>query len=557
MRTKTTEGDLQVQAIAGSHVIVLAFDWVPHRVQELQGYALHRTDLSTGRADWVDGQKRYRSTDPGTPKGAAVSTRKHPVQGFQWGDYTVEPGVEYHYRVLALGGVPGALTVLAEATVAVRTIVRTHSGHAVHFNRGAVAAQEYARRFQNRSPEDVPDHRAFDWLSRGLLEALLAFIKQARAGDALRVAIYEARYADVLQALAEARQRGVDVKLIYDAKKNGDDHDPAYPREENIGFIEAAGLTECAIARESNPSYIAHNKFIVLLQQDLPAAVWLGSVNWSQNGFFGQLNAGHEVWNHDIAMQFHAYWNQLADDPDGAALRSQLTEAHPLPDVWPAGATPVFSPRLGRDALDRYIDGISAADVVMLTLAFSIDDKLGAALIPASPGLRYVLMDGVKGNKTQVDKIAGTVRQIRAAESGRVAIGAYLRTNALDQFLLERCNDMAEHVQFVHTKFMLLDPLGAHPVVIAGSANFSVASSKQNDEHMLVIAGDEEVADIYLGEFMRSYAHYAFRDAVQSAIKAGVPFDSKPLNEDCTWAAAYFGAGFKSRQRQYFAHGTV
>ena len=32
---------------------------------------------------------------------------------------------------------------------------------------------------------------------------------------------------------------------------------------------------------------------------------------------------------------------------------------------------------------------------------------------------------------------------------------------------------------------------------------------------MLVIAGDHEVADIYLGEFMRSYTHYAFRDALR------------------------------------------
>lgn len=557
MRATTTEGDLHVHAIAGSHVVVLGFDWVPQRAGELQGFAVHRTDLSTGHADWITGQKRFRSTDPGTPKGVSVSTRKHPVQGFQWGDYTVQPGVDYRYQVLALGGMPHALTVLADVTVTVRTIVRTVSGHAVHFNRGAVAAQEYARRFQNRAPEDVPNQQAFTWLSRGLREALLAFIGQSQAGDALRIAIYEARRTDVLQALVAARQRGVDVKLIYDAKENGDDNAPSFPREENIGFIEAADLANCAIARASNPGYIAHNKFIVLLKQGTPAAVWFGSVNWSQNGLFGQLNAGHELWDSTVATRFLTYWDQLASDPEAAVLRHQLTEALPLPAIWPPGATPVFSPRAGREALDRYIEEIPGADVVMLTLAFSIDDKLAEALVPEAPGLRYVLMDGVKGNKKQVDKITRIVKAIRAAESGRVAIGAYLRTNALDQFLLERSNAMAEHVQYVHTKFMLVDPLGARPLVITGSANFSLASSKQNDEDMLVIAGDQEVADIYLGEFMRSYAHYAFRDAVGSAIKAGETFDSKPLNEDCSWAAAYFDAGFKSRQRQYFAHGTV
>nr|WP_315399672.1 phospholipase D-like domain-containing protein [uncultured Duganella sp.] len=557
MRAQRTEGDLHVQAIAGSHVVIFGFDWPAARAGELQGFALHRTDHHSGRADWLQSQKRYRSTDPGTATGTPVSTRQHPLQTFQWADYTAAPDTDYTYRAVALGGTPAALTVLAEASVTVRTAARTASGHAVHFNRGAVAAQEYARRFHNRAPEDVPNGQAFDWLSRGLLESLLAFIGRAGAGDALRVAIYEARHAPVLAALRQARERGADVLLVYDAKQNGDDDSPAFPREENSDQIAAAGLSDVAIAREKNPSYIAHNKFLVLSRQGAPAAVWSGSVNWSQNGFFGQLNSGHEVWDAPLARQFLAYWELLVADPAGAELRQAVAAAFPLPAAWPDGCTPVFSPRPERDALDRYIGAIDGADAVLLTLAFSIDTQLGQALTPDSPGLRYLLMDGLKGNKTQVDKLKQPVRQIRATESGRVAIGAYLRTSALDQFLLERSNDMAQHVQFVHTKFMLVDPLGARPLVITGSANFSVASSRQNDENMLVIAGDDDVADIYLGEFMRSYTHYAFRDAVKSAALSGAPFEVKPLNEDRSWAADYFGTGFRSRQRRYFSRSTI
>jgi hypothetical protein len=557
MRAQRTEGDLHVQAIAGSHVVVFGFDWPEARAGELQGFALHRTDHSTGRADWLESQKRYLATDPGTGRGEKVSTRRHPLQTFQWADYTVQPDVDYTYRAVALGGTPATLAPLAEATVAVRTVTRTATGHAVHFNRGAVAAQEYARRFSNLAPEDVPNGQAFEWLGRGLLESLLAFIAQAQAGDALHVAIYEARHAPVLEALRQARDRGADIQLIYDAKQNGDDNNPAFPREENIGQIETAHLENSAIPREKNPSYIAHNKFLVLSKQGAPAAVWGGSLNWSENGFFGQLNAGHEVWDAQVAQQFLAYWELLAPDPGGADLREAIGAAFPLPVQWPDGCTPVFSPRKERDALDRYIAEIGQADAVLLTLAFSIDTQLGQALTLEHAGLRYVLMDGLKGNKQQVDKLTQTVKQIRATESGRVAIGAYLRTNALDQFLLERSNAMAQHVQFIHTKFMLLDPLGARPLVITGSANFSVASSKQNDENMLVIAGDQEVADIYLGEFMRSYTHYAFRDAVRSASLSGAPFVGKPLNEDRSWAADYFGPGFRSRQRQYFSRSTV
>ena len=64
------------------------------------------------------------------------------------------------------------------------------------------------------------------------------------------------------------------------------------------------------------------------------------------------------------------------------------------------------------------------------------------------------------------------------------------------------------NVRFVHTKYMLVDPLGERPVVVTGSANFSEASTNANNENMVVIRQDQRVADIYVGEFMRLYSHY-------------------------------------------------
>ena len=67
---------------------------------------------------------------------------------------------------------------------------------------------------------------------------------------------------------------------------------------------------------------------------------------------------------------------------------------------------------------------------------------------------------------------------------------------------------------YVHTKYMLADPLGPEPVVVVGSANFSGRVDDRNDENMLVIRGNAAVADIYLGEFMRLFSHYAFRESL-------------------------------------------
>ena len=60
-------------------------------------------------------------------------------------------------------------------------------------------------------------------------------------------------------------------------------------------------------------------------------------------------------------------------------------------------------------------------------------------------------------------------------------------------------------------------PLGADPVVVTGSANFSKASTTDNDENMLIIRGNTRVADIYFTEFNRLFNHYYFR-AVQESL---------------------------------------
>ena len=90
---------------------------------------------------------------------------------------------------------------------------------------------------------------------------------------------------------------------------------------------------------------------------------------------------------------------------------------------------------------------------------------------------------------------------------------------------------------------------------MSGSANFSEASTNANNENMVVIRGDKRVADLYVGEFMRLYSHYAFREAVAIAQEKGET-EWKPnyLVPDDTWQADYFKASSgRFLRRRYFA----
>jgi len=73
-----------------------------------------------------------------------------------------------------------------------------------------------------------------------------------------------------------------------------------------------------------------------------------------------------------------------------------------------------------------------------------------------------------------------------------------------------------QHVAYIHSKFLLRDPLGADPIVVTGSANFSDASTNSNDENMIIIRGNTRVADIYFTEFNRLFNHYYFRSVMES-----------------------------------------
>src|SRR4030042_2834727 len=106
--------------------------------------------------------KTFKATDPGLPPGGQISSRQHPFQTFQWADYSAKPEHDYTYTVIPLYGTPSALKEKNALSVQIATEKEHSERHSVFFNRGAVASQEYARRFQNQPPDAVGD-AAYRW----------------------------------------------------------------------------------------------------------------------------------------------------------------------------------------------------------------------------------------------------------------------------------------------------------------------------------------------------------------------------------------------------------
>lgn len=556
MRRHINKNGLTVNVIAGTRVVFFGLDLAASKRPDFRGFGFKRFDPQEGETIWLRGLKTFKKTAPHPASGETFSTRYHPIQGFQWADYSAEPGRNYTYTIVALYGDPANLKERLATEVKITTETETGAVHSVFFNRGSVASQEYARRFLNKPPNKA-GQGAYDWLSRGLLEALVKFLGRAGAGWEVHGAVYEFQWPAALAAVREAHLRGAVVRVLFDDIAGGG------PAALNRDAIAAANIKSLCKGRANGK--LMHNKFFVLSRNGQPEAIWTGSTNLTENGIFGHSNLGHIVEDKTVAQACLAYWNRLNDDPAvDADYRSANVEATPAPpEPWEATTTVVFSPRgTNLDALDWYAEIAGSAEQgLFMTFAFGMHQKFKDVYRLDDNLLRMALMEKEASSPQTAAQDKIDIQKIRNRPNVVVAIGNRIKTNSFDRWLAEIDRIIPKlHVYWIHTKYLLVDPLGKTPIVVSGSANFSKASTDTNDENMLVIRGDKRIADIYFGEYQRLYAHYAFRESVKWHLEhnQGTPDTWQPqfLIDSDDWMTTYFDEADTSARfarRKYYA----
>jgi len=450
-------------------------------------------------------------------------------------------------------------------------------------------------------PEDVPGGEAYKWLSRGLEEALIEFIGQATNSDySLRAAVYEFTYLPVIQAFVDALERGADVKIIHHAKQERSSqmssdktsdvtvtfkdksktpvvyNNKTISLEENddsvckaaVNAVDKIGLADknhssafnsMLISRKDTT--ISHNKFIILFKNGKPVQVWTGSTNITDGGIYGQSNVGHIIRDEAVAQKYYEYWQKLSTDPikkskkgmpDDAGIANWTVKQQPdMVGIPPENSiTPIFSPRLTDAMLDWYAERFdSAKSSVFFTAAFSVANQIFekvkvAKKTDGNPYLRYLLLEGITG------LIKPKYPAMAAIPQNRIAWGDMLKTRSVTddkhhQFI-ETLTGLNDHVNYLHTKYMLIDPLSDDPIVITGSANFSDASTTDNDENMVVIRGNTRVADIFLGEFMRLFNHFRYRNYANNLSEEEEEKQTYLVSDD-SWLKSYYTEGTQEK----------
>jgi phosphatidylserine/phosphatidylglycerophosphate/cardiolipin synthase-like enzyme len=347
------------------------------------------------------------------------------------------------------------------------------------------------------------------YLSRGLWEALLAFIHDAQAGDELCVAIYEYHHDSVVEELQAAIDRGVRVRLLYHAKAGEEALRSDRISREQAGRLRPSakpGSPTPEIRPRRNVQGISHNKFVVHKRAGVPARVWTGSTNFTDAGFFLQTNVGLVLRDQTIAGAYVAYFDLLFADPQSDALKPALGTMDLRFDGQPASRA-FFSPVAGDELLRVAADMISGArDAVLISCPFGLEQE--GAIIQAIKALdRRVIVLGLmntnqRGNLSTLDGDSRDAQEFAVPDWIK-------RLNG------EEYDPSTGAGNQIHVKSLVVDPWGLRPRILLGSSNFSDESVNQNDENALLIEGDRWAAAIVATEFLRVFEHYKFRNHIR------------------------------------------
>ncbi len=578
---------MKAVAFANNDIAVVAWTF-GGKLTNCLGFAIYRIDVLAGTETCLPAMATFQ----GQTADAGRTTAEDPVQKFFWKDVSAKRGGTYKYKIVPLGGAPGALQPMPYGPLISNQVQLTpHYGTlSVYFNRGILATQSTARALDatpggGAMADKLSSHiykvgdSLRDELAGQMIEALLALPKEAvDTGAELYCAFYEFDDPEVIGTLTSVKGALNLILSNMPGEDNGERTNDTYSVQR--AEIKSAGAR--VTDRFMGSNHIGHNKFQVLVSDDGPQAALFGSTNVTAHGLCAQTNNTIIARSPKVAAAYKAYWDRLKADtltpgpsvtgPQAQPLRSadgkgpvsvDLEDGSGAVDIWYSPNTPktraskpsADEPR-PRD-LEALFTLIDRAQQAILFLVFepgypSIVDAIANAL-RARPSLfvRGAVTDAsasgefytaVNGGQTPVKKPGRgapplpedyRVIHTRGVTKGD-AFGQW--TNELNQ---------AGHA-VIHDKIVVIDPFSDTCVVAMGSHNAGYQASYNNDENLNIIKNHRAVAEAYAAHCLDVYDHYAWRYWLEKDADKAWHF----LAADDTWQDAYFSADDKVKQAE-------
>jgi phosphatidylserine/phosphatidylglycerophosphate/cardiolipin synthase-like enzyme len=305
-----------------------------------------------------------------------------------------------------------------------------------------------------------------------------AFIDAARS--TLELALYDIRLHDdtaeiVKGALVGARDRGVDVRLLYNLDRERRIPVPP-PPQTDPSLIEQLPFPTVSVPGWPD---LMHHKYVVRDAE----AVWSGSTNWTDDSWTRQENVIVTIESREVAARFHQDFEQLWQQRD--VEKSGKVDSAPIQvDGKPVRAW--FSPKRGEKLAHEIAHRIGCAErrVRVASPVITSGPILGTLAEVAADG--KVDLAGIV-DATQIAQVLDQWHE-NGNDSWKTPALRFLM--ARGRFTGKRSTPYAPGAvhDYMHAKATVCDD-----VVFIGSFNLS-HSGEQNAENVVEIT-DRELAD--------------------------------------------------------------
>lgn len=283
--------------------------------------------------------------------------------------------------------------------------------------------------------------------------------KLSLAKERIDAALYDLDSEPIADALINAHNRGVRVR-VFTENDNADGEEIERMQDEGVPVRDDG----------DNAGYM-HHKFIVIDER----YVWTGSYNPTYNGAY--KNNNNVIWidSEPLAYNFTQEFREMFV----SAQLDKSSDPHiPFPHITLNDGTQIstyFAPE--NDTISPLLKEIKSAKKSIYFMVFSFThDKLGKAM--RDQYKKGIPVEGVfDRSQNQKDKYSEYEPMKK------------------EGLLVRMDNNSGK----IHHKVIVID----EETVITGSYNFSKRAEEQNSENLLIIKGNEDIAQAYLNEFNR------------------------------------------------------
>ena len=493
-----------------------------------------------------------------------------PFQRYDWTDHGANSGETVRYRISAVtlpaGKTAGTDTLQAFLTTdwtgPIEVTGACNDGVSAFFNRGTVMSQYVARiaRMKHWTPRQIKQHvqdlqeplRRF--LSGELRLALLRLLDEAidNMSLSLYAALYECDDEELIDRLKKLRGRA-HLVLSNGSDKSGDGNSKA--AGELSGVID---LNRRMLASKG----LGHNKFAVLYDEDRQKAVkaWTGSTNWTTSGLCTQLNNGILFEDENIAAIYHKHWQTLEAAQNGFPP-NLMAENNASPydggnntSIWfTRVAKPAAGQKWARDE-QGLIDAVNTAKQMVLYVMFEPGGEPLQTIVQKGKDGIYVrgVVSTVTSALEESFTLAGVdttskeyTTEVIQPEGVGNDFASWIKEVTRKEFLFPNQNPGIGHA-ITHAKMIVIDAGTPDCRVITGSHNFSKAASQNNDENIVMVTGNQQLAERYSVACMATYEHYRWRAYLKEKSDAGEQPWSH-LNSSADWQTSYLASAERQR----------